>query len=899
MSFFRRMANLASRLQLDQEIKAELRSHIEMRTEDNIAAGMPPDIARRDALLRFGNPTVIRERIVAVDAGLGVEMLLRDLRYALRQFQRNPTFAITVIGTIALGIAATVAVFSVVHSVLLRPLPYRQPDRLVVATGEMRKRNTSDLPFSSPDFVDLENGAKRMFEGFAGVRTSKMLLEHRDGGMEQVRTASITTNFFSLLGGKILLGRDFNQTDAPAQVGTLDATAPTQVAQNTTPPAILSYEYWQRRYGGNPSVIGQRLSSGANNGSEIIGVLAPGFELLFPPRADVERLPDVWIATRLTYDNADRKTLMYRVIGRLKDNISLDNAQSEVDGVAAELRRDFSLWQTSDCHIQLQPMHQYLVAELKPSVVALMGAAAFLLLIACANVANLLLVRMSLRERELAIRNALGGGRWDLVRQVLAEATLLAGAGTIFGLGIAWAAIHELSNFALPNQPLLASVRLDPTVIGFAALFGVGAAALFGIGPALHVSRPALMTVLRSGGQNSLLAGGRLLRNGVVVTEIALSFALLVGAGLMLRSFLKLQNVDPGFDARNLLTFQVIAPQPSNPEQRNAFTREIHDSLMSISGVTGVTAATPFPLADQFFPIRWGTEQALGDSSRFQSANYQVVLPGYLETLKTPLLTGRSFTDADNAPERNLVVIDQLLAAKAFPHESAVGKRILIRLRTPEPEWVEVIGVVAHQRDTSLAEAGREEVYLTDGFMGHGFTTRWAIRTSGDPSTYGAIVRSRLAQLNGQMVLSEIEPMDELVRQAQATTRLALILIGAFSVVAVLLAALGVYGVLSTSVRQRTSEIGVRMALGATRIRVFSLIVGQGLKLGACGILIGCAVALCLSRWIRSLLVETKIADPLTYLGITITFCLIVALASWLPALRAASVDPMRALRSE
>jgi putative ABC transport system permease protein len=318
---------------------------------------------------------------------------------------------------------------------------------------------------------------------------------------------------------------------------------------------------------------------------------------------------------------------MYRIVGRLKDKVSLDNAQSEVDGVAAELRRDFSLWQTSDCHIQLQPMHQYLVAELKASVVALMGAAAFLLLIACANVANLLLVRMSLRERELAIRNALGGGRWDPVRQVLAEATLLAGAGTIFGLGIARAAIHELSNFALPNQPLLASVRLDPTVIGFAALFGVGAATLFGIGPALHVSRPALMTVLRSGGQNSLLAGGRLLRNGVVITEIALSFALLVGAGLMLRSFLKLQNVDPGFDARNLLTFQVIAPQPSNPEQRNVFTREIHDSLMSISGVTGVTAATPFPLADQFFPIRWGTEQALGDSSMPSTAIISMRIP--------------------------------------------------------------------------------------------------------------------------------------------------------------------------------------------------------------------------------------------------------------------------------
>ncbi len=899
MSLLKRIANVRSKFRLDREIKEELRAHIEMRTEDNIAGGMSPDDARRNALVRFGNPTVIREKIVTIDTSLGGEKLLRDLLYALRQFQRHPTFALTVIGTIALGIGATVAVFSVVHSVLLRPLPYQNPNQLVVAYGNMVQRSASDLPFSSPDFVDLRRGATGMFEGFAGVRTGKLLLQRQDGGLQQVQSATVTTNFFGLLGGKIMLGRDFREEDAPLPAGTADATTPTQAAQSTAPPAILSYEYWQRRYGASPSVIGQRLSSGPVAGSEIIGVLAPGFELLFPPKADVERSPDVWIATRLSYNNADRKTLMYRVIGRLKDGVSLTNAQSEVDGIAAELRRNFPLWQTTNCHIQLQPMHQYLVAELKPSIYALMGAAAFLLLIACANVANLMLVRMSLRERELAIRNALGGGRWDLIRQVMAEASLLAVAGTAIGIGLAWIGVRELSNFAVPNQPLLASTSIDLTVVGFAVLFGVVSAVLFGVGPALHVSRPALMVVLRSGGQNSLLSGGRFLRNAVVVTEIALSFALLVGGGLMLRSFVRLQQIDPGFDSQNLLTLQVLYPQQSTPEQRSAFTREIHDTLTGISGVKSATAATPFPLADQFFPIRWGTEQALSDPSRFQSADYQIVLPGYFETMRTPLIAGRRFTDADNAPNRNLVIIDQLLAEKAFPHQSAIGKRILIRLRTPEPEWVEVIGVAAHQRDTSLAEMGREEIYLTDGFMGHGFATRWAIRTSADPSAYTEIVRKRLTQLSAQTVLTELQPMSGLVEQAQATTRLAFVLIAAFSVVAVLLATLGIYGVLSTSVRQRTSEIGVRMALGATRAKVFGLIVGQGLKLGAFGVAAGFVIALFLSRGIRSLLVETKIVDPLTYVGITVIFCLVVAFASWLPARRAALVDPMRALRSE
>ena len=895
MSLFHRICRIRPDEKAAHEIAEELNSHIQMRTADHIAEGMSPE----EALVRFGNPKVIEEQIVAQDSGLSVGKLTRDFRYALRQFQRSPGFALTVIGTIALGIGATLGVFSVVHSVLLRPLPYRNPDRLVVAYGDMRRRSAADLPFSSPDFMDMRNGAKTMFEGFAGVRTSKMLLERTDGGIEQVRAAAVTTNFFQLLGGRIVLGRDFYDSDALPQTSGNDPDRIAEAAQASAPPAILSYEYWQRRYGGDPAVIGRRLSSGADSGPEIVGVLAPGFELLFPPKADVARSPDVWIATRLTYEAGQRNTLMYRAIGRLRDGVSLENARSELDGIAAELRRNFPLWQTSDCHIQLRPMHQYLVADLKPSILALMGAAAFLLIIACANVANLLLVRMSLRERELAVRTALGGGRWDLIRQVLAEAILLAGTGTVLGLGLAWAGLHALANVAPQSQSLLSAVSITPVEIGFGLLFGLAAAALFGIGPAVHVSRPVLMTVLRSSGQDSLLAGGRLLRNGVVIAEIALSFALLIGAGLMLRSFVKLQNIDPGFDAHGLLTFQVLFPQKNTPEERDAFLREIHDSLSSIPGVQGVTAATPFPLADQFFPIRWGTEQALSDSSRFQSANYQVVLPGYFEAMRTPLLTGRTFTDSDNNPQRNLVVIDQFLAAKAFPHESAVGKRILIRLRTPEPEWVEVIGVVAHQRDTSLAETGREELYLADGFMGHSFVSRWAIRASSDAAKYGNLVRAHIAQLGGQIAVTEIQPMDVLVGQAQATTRLASLLIGAFALVAAVLSTLGIYGVLSTSVRQRTAEIGVRMALGSTRNNVLVLIVGQGLRLGALGIAVGFGVTLGLTRWIASLLVETRATDPLTFTGITAAFIVIVALASLLPALRAASIDPIRALRSE
>jgi predicted permease len=834
-----------------------------------------------------------------VGAAFSFASFSRDMRYALRQLLNQRVFALAVIATIALGMGATVGVFNVVHSVLLRPLPYKNSGRLVVAFGDMRRRNASDLALSSPDFQDLRNGATGMFEGFAGAFTYNDLLPQTDGREEQVHFASVTTNLFQLLGGTIILGRNFAEADGQPQAAS-PATGKVANSGGSLPTAaILSYEYWQSHYGGNPGVLGQRVSNGSDKSPVIVGVLAPGFELLFPPKTNIRRRPDVWVAQRLTYDNADRKTMVFTVVGRLKKGVELQIAQAEVERVATALRRDFPIEQSSDFHIELQPMHAYLVAGLQPPILALMGAAVFLLLIACANVANLFLVRMSLRERELAVRTALGSRRWDLIRQVMTEALLLSLAGTLLGIALAWLGVHQLAALAGSTQPLLASVRIDPTVVATAALCGLATALLFGIGPALYASRPDVMTVLRTSGRNSLLRGGTALRNGVIIAEIALSFSLLAGAGLMLRSFLALQKIDPGFQSHGLYTFEVLGPSQEKPEQRAAFTREIHDRLGSIPGVVSITSASPFPLADQFFPIRWGTEDALSDPSRFRATDFEIVLPGYFETMLTPLLAGRTFQEADNLSTRNLVVVDEYLAAKAFPHQSAIGKRILIRIRTPEPEWVEVIGVVAHQRDTSLVDPGREQIYVTDGFMSYGNTARWAIRVTRDPASYEGAVRDQITQLSKQLVVTEMEPMDLLVEQAQATTRLSFVLIGVFACIAGLLSALGIYGVLATAVRQRTAEIGVRLAVGAPRRRIFSLVVGHGLALGTAGIFIGSLMALVLAHWISSLLVETKPTDPLTFFGIAVALFLIVVTASWLPARRAALVDPMQALRSE
>ena len=828
-------------------------------------------------------------------------MFTKDLLYAARSLVKSPVFLVTAVLTIALGIGASTAIFSVTNAVLLRPLPYKDPERLIIACGDMRKRNVKDFPFSNAEYFDLREAAKNSFEDFAGVLSFRGPVLREDGTPEQVRFGVVTTNFFRLMGAKIHVGRDFEDGDGQAQQAPPSGAANATPAQTLPTIAILSYEYWQRRFGGDTAILGKSIKpAGGGAGPQIVGVLAPRFELLFPPDANLERLPDFWIAGRLAYDAANRNNVSLQVVGRLKSGVTLDRAQADADAFSQDQQRQFTILKTSDWHVRLVPMQQHLIEEVKPAILALMGAVVFLLLIACSNVANLLLVRASLRERELAVRTALGGSRWSLVRQMLAEALLLSSVGTVLGLGLAWIGIHELLVIAPANLPRLDAIKIDPVVVAFTALAGLAAAAIFGIVPALRASRPDVMHILRSSGRTAGLGGGRLLRNSVVIVEVALSFVLLIGSGLMFRSFLELQRINPGFDSHRLLTFLLIGGRGgSAPEQRAALQREIKQGLSQLGGVESVTAATPFPLAGGFSPVRWGLEPALADPSKFQAADLQIVLPGYFEAMHVPLIEGRTFTEADNAPTRKVVIIDQSLASKAFPNQSAVGKRILERAVTPEAEWAEVIGVVGHQREESLATPGREQIYFTDGFFSHGAAGFWAVRTTGDPAKYGEAVRAAMARIDPQSVITDLQPMDVLVDKAQAGTRFSLLLIGVFAVIAALLAGVGLYGVLATVVRQRSPEIGVRMALGAAPASVFRLMIGQGLRLSAAGIGLGLLAALGLTRVMISMLVGVKATDPVTYAAMVAIFLMIAALASWIPARRAASLDPTRALRDE
>lgn len=828
-------------------------------------------------------------------------MAIKNLAIASRILWKHPAFTVTAVLTIALGVGASTAIFSVTNAVLLRPLPYKDPGRLVIGGMDLRKRNVHDLPFSNADYIDLREGTKALFTDMAGVFTGRMVVAREDGTPEQIRYAVVTTNFFQLTGAKILYGRDFTPQDGLPQPPAPPADSQNAATTRLPQFAILSYEYFRRRYGANQAIIGHTMTFTGRFGPVIAGVLAPGFHLYFPPSADVEAAPDIWIANRLDYDAANRKSFSIFPIGRLKDGASLANAQSAADQVAAQARKDFPISGSSGYSIVLEPIRQHLVAEVRPAILALMGSVIFLLLIACANVANLLLVRASFREHEFAIRAAMGASRWRLILPLLTEACLLAAMGTVLGLGLGWAGIHELRVLAPANLPLLDDVRIDGVVLAYTALAGLAAAAIFGIAPAWRASQPALMNVLRGTSRTAGLASGASLRNLVVMAEVALSFVLLIGSGLMFRSFMELQRVDPGFDPHNLMTLQLVgAPlRLQTPEERAVLMGQIAQRLRAIPGVQSVTASFPFPLTGEFSPIRWGTDEALKDPSRFQATEFQVVLPGYFETMRTPVLDGRTFTDEDNLPGRNRVVIDDKLAKKAFPGESAVGKRILIRIRTPEPEWVEVIGVVAHQRTTSLSEPGREQVYFADAFMGSGFVRSWAIRTSGNAGNYSEEVRAAIKGIDSHLLITNMETAESVVNRAQAGTRFSLLLISVFALIAVTLAGIGLYGVLSTVVRQRTAEIGVRMALGAERGDILRLIVLQGLRLSVVGIVIGVVAAFGLGRVITAMLVGVKPTDPATFAGVTVVFLAISTLAAWIPARRASILDPTKALREQ
>jgi len=819
---------------------------------------------------------------------------LADVTLAARSLRKTPTFTATALITLGLGIGATTAIFSVVNAVLLRPLPYREPGRLVLLWADLTNRDVRDFPVFPGDIPDLRAGVTSLREVSAIVTSRETVLG--DGAVpERIQRALVLPNFFATLGVGVALGRPFVESDGtpqPSQGPNTEGAARPRLPDYV----VLSHEFWTRRFGGDSAIVGRSVNIGGEQ-RVVVGVLSPAFEILFPPGAGVERRPDVYVATRLDLATASRTTASMRVFARLADGATMASAQQQATAVSEDLARRFPLHGTAGIRWRVEPMHGDLVEDVKPAILALMGAVVFVLLIACANVANLLLLRGSHRAREMAVRTALGASRGALIRQMLAESLFLAVAGGAIGLYLADSGVALLAALAPANIPLADAVSVDPTVLAFALAACLASAVIFGVLPALRASRPDLAEALRASVRSEGLAAGGRLRDVVVITEVALCFVLLVGSGLMARTFITLQRVAPGYDPKGLLTFEMGFPQLGSNDARRAFRQRVQERLAALPGVTAVAASDPLPLDGRRYNSRWGVEGT--DPNLFQQANLYVVVPGSFEALGTRLIAGRTFTPADNRMDVLRVVVDDILARSAFGDQNAVGRHILARLRGNEPERWEIIGVVEHQRRDGLAALGRQALYFAEEILGPGAVNKYALRTDGDVAGLVPALRAAVRELDPRIALTDVQPMQALLDRAMGPTRFALVLIVAFAGIAAVLAAVGLYGVLSTVVRQRTPELGVRMALGAPRSLIVRLVLRHGLRLSAIGVGAGLVGALALTQGMRHMLVGVAPTDPLTFIAMVAFFGAIAAAASYVPARRAAALDPNAALRQE
>ena len=824
-----------------------------------------------------------------------------DLRHTIRSLVGSPGLFVNATLLLALGIGATTAVFSVVNRVLLEPLPYHEPDRLVMLWGEMAARNVTHFPESPPNVHDYDEQAQ-LFEAIGGVSTFGQTFV-RDGAEPRQLTAGIATwNFLSVLGVQPIIGRAFSAED-----GAFNATEVrpgTEFPANLfLPPrsALISYAFWQQEFGGDADAVGEIVDFGGSP-VEIVGVLPRDFRLLMPPMANVAADPEIWVPTRVDIAAAPRNNVFLQMAGRLKEGVSIAQAQQEIDAITKRLGELEVTFRTAETRKWVRPFGAELTADMRITLWTLMGAAICVLLIACANVANLLLVRAAGCRRELSVRAALGAGRTRLVRQMLIEAGLLAFCGSVAGILLAYTGLKLLLRSAPDNVARLDAVGIDFGVLLFTLAAAIATTLLAGLAPAMQSSRLAVADQLKDRSGASGLAGGNRLRTGLVVGEIALSFVLLVGAGLMIRSFVELNRVDPGFDPEQLLTFELNLPFTRYPDApaRDRFYRAFQERLSGLPGVAAASAVTPLPLAGEPFNGRYSAAASVDASSAFSQAQYRVVLPGYFDAMGTELLAGRYLDRDDEELSRPNVVIDDTLAAKAWPGENPIGRRVWVRVTTQDMTSLEVVGVVRREAQDSLQEAPRETIYFPNGTAGaFGGTNDWVVRTTVDPLSIVSQVKQQLAALDARLPMAKVRPMRDYVADAMARTRFALQLIATFGVAALAIAGIGLYAVIHYVVRQRRAEIGVRISFGAGSGDIFGLFLRYGMLLSAAGLLIGVVAAAAVSRSISGLLVGVTAGDVPTYLVALLFFVIVALSATLLPAWRASRLEPMRVLREE
>jgi putative ABC transport system permease protein len=877
----------------ENAIVEELAQHLDESYAELLACGMSEAEAQRQVLTDLNEDDLLTRELRRVERQFPPEPIIlgtnrrtnmiadlwQDLRFSARMLLKQPSFTLIAALTLMLGIGANTAIFSVVYHVVLKPLPFHEPERLVWVWGEQAARKQA--PHTPADFLDYQR-RNQSFAQMAAYRNMSFALGST-GQPERVDGRIVSANYFVLLGVAPRLGRSFAPEDGQAGAARL---------------VLLSHRYWQQRFGGEASVVGQSLTL-SGEPATIVGVMPPDFreagvDLWTNPRQIV---PDFVTSSRDDITGVRRNSYL-SVIARLKPGVTLPQAQADMDAITAGLRQEYPDVYGSK-GVRLIALHEFVVGDTKPTLLLLFGAVGLVLLIVCANVANLTMARASTRTKEFALRSALGAGRGRLIRQLLTESVLLAVAGGICGLGLATWGLRLLVALSPAAVPRLAEIRLDWRVLTFALGASLLTGIVFGVLPALTSARVNLNETLKEGGRDAGAGAGHRTRGALVAAEFALALVVLVSAGLLIKSFWRLQKVNPGFDAARLTTMLVWPTEAKydGAAASRAFIRELNARLEKLPGTEGIAISNDLPIRGR-------------DSSTYPAVEGRPPLkPGegilvgrhtvnaaYFQAMKIPLLRGRALTERDDENAPLAVVINESAANALWPGEDALGKRMkLARLDTA---WAEVVGIVGEVKHDGLHLDASPHLYMSI-LQFPWPTLRIAVRSSLDAAAVAAAVRGVVQSLDPLQPVSDVKTMADVLTNANAGRQLSLVLFALFAVIALLLAGIGIYGVTAYSVSRRTCELGIRIALGAQRRDVSRLVIRQGMTPVLIGIVIGLSAAFFLTRWMSSLLFRVGANDPLTFAGIALLLGAVALLACWLPARRATQVDPMIALRSQ
>jgi putative ABC transport system permease protein len=800
-----------------------------------------------------------------------METLLNDIRYGIRSLLKRPGFTAVALVALALGIGANTAIFSLVNAVLLRPLPFAQPDRLVWMWGNI-KNGGNRASVSPLDFLDYRQ-QNTTFEQFAAAISVPVPLNLTNSGEpERLTAAAVTGNYFQALGVQPVLGRTFlieNEKPGSEQV------------------TVLGYGLWQKRFGGDPAIINKTITLDGKS-CAVLGVMPKDFS--FPASAEL------WVPINFDISPGmkQRKAHFMRPIGRLKAGITMAQAQTDTDAIARRLEEQYP--EDKGWNLRLVSLREQLVGNTRPTLFILFGAVGFVLLIACANVANLLLVRAAGRQKEIAVRTALGAGRWRIVRQMITESVLLALVGGALGTLLALWGVELLVALSEGAIPSTAHVSIDGTVLGFTLLVSLFTGVLFGLAPALRTMKLNLSESLKEGGRSGSEGAHRnRTRSVLVVLESAVAVVLLIGAGLLVRSLLRLQDVSPGFDAQNVLTMRVDLPREkySAPEKSASFFSELESRLSGLPGMENVGLVTELPLSGQPNDMPYTVEgRPPVSSDQAFDDDFRRVNTKYFAAMRIPFLRGRNFTEQEVSHGDKVVIISELLARQVFPNEEPLGKR-LIMMSGKDP--FEIIGIVGDIRHRALESDPRAAMYMP----AYERSMNVVLRSKADPASLTAAVRNEVQHIDPNQPIAAVRTMEQWLETSVAAPRYRTTLLGLFAVVALLLASTGIYGVMSYSVSQRTHEIGVRMALGARRLDVLKLVVRQGMMLVLLGVALGLVGAFALTRLMSTLLFGVTAKDPFTFVAVSALLTFVAFVACYLPARRATTVDPLVALRYE